>query len=570
MKSRLVKDFYQIQRLQARKSLLLLLLLVVFYFIAIMLICSVFILLFGLILAGERFLSGGLFLKITLIISVISLVAAILHFFEARKFGAAFIRKRLQARPPDPSDRYHKQFINTVDEIRIASGMPPVKPFILPSFAINSMALIEPDSTPNVLVTEGLLADFTRDEIQAVVAHELAHVSRGDTYYITLVCSLANFFERLRDAMEPEDEVSWGPEKAQSRGVAPWFVSLGVTISSILMHLLSTLISRQREILADAAAVEFSRNPRALARAIYKAHLKNSFVGDFNLTYMPLFIVPPESRGEEDNWLDRLFNSHPPLMDRIQLLAESTRIKPSQVIEEVWEIQKNREKVRTILASSEDRNADGSATDLPEKDAPLREGKPWLIWTPKGQWQGPYSLEELIFQRGFSPLIRVRNDPESVEAQAREFPQIRNALRNLGRKKPVDSTKHNRCPHCRISLHDDYYEGVEVKICPRCRGKLVDFSLMERIIARKEVGFSDNLIKKAEEFRERFMQSPILTKKIIADKPQPIFCPNCGSRMLPRPYSYHYVVPVDKCLSCYKIWFDADELEILQILIERR
>jgi Zn-finger nucleic acid-binding protein len=49
-----------------------------------------------------------------------------------------------------------------------------------------------------------------------------------------------------------------------------------------------------------------------------------------------------------------------------------------------------------------------------------------------------------------------------------------------------------------------------------------------------------------------------------------IYCPNCGHKMLPRPFNYHYVVPVDKCLSCQKIWFDRDELEVLQILIEER
>jgi Zn-finger nucleic acid-binding protein len=58
--------------------------------------------------------------------------------------------------------------------------------------------------------------------------------------------------------------------------------------------------------------------------------------------------------------------------------------------------------------------------------------------------------------------------------------------------------------------------------------------------------------------------------KISQQKPQNLFCPNCGTRMLPRPYNYQYFIPVDKCLSCYKIWFDADELEILQILIEKR
>jgi Zn-finger nucleic acid-binding protein len=402
------------------------------------------------------------------------------------------------------------------------------------------------------------------------VAHELAHVVRGDTYYITLVCSLANFFERLRDALEPEDEAQWGPETAQGRVVAPWLVFIGLTVSSILMHLLSALISREREILADAVAVELSRSPKSLARAIYKAHLKNSFVGDFNLTYTPLFIVPPESKGEEDGFFDRLFNSHPPLMKRIELLAKSAHIKPSRVIEEVWEIRKKRERARTVVASSEDRRQTQTAKEPLAAPTQLGARNIWSMCGARGQWRGPYNLEELLFIRNFSPLIRVRNEQEGVEAQAREFPQIREALRKLGRKKPVDPAKHNRCPRCSVPFHDGFYEGVNVKTCPRCRGKLVDAGLMERIIARKEVGFSEALIQKAEEFRRRFMHNPILTKKISAGGRQKNICPDCGSRMLPRPYSYHYVVPVDKCLSCYKIWFDEEELEILQILIERR
>lgn len=166
--------------------------------------------------------------------------------------------------------------------------------------------------------------------------------------------------------------------------------------------------------------------------------------------------------------------------------------------------------------------------------------------------------------------MRVKNVQEDVEASAKEFPQIREALRNRGRKKPIDPAKHNRCPRCRVLLTDTFYEGVVVKVCSQCRGKLVDSSLMDRIIARREIGFSEGLKKKAQEFKERFMSNPILTNKISRDKSHVIACPDCGARMLPRPYSYHYVVPVDKCLSCYKIWFDSDELEILQILIEQR
>jgi hypothetical protein len=94
---------------------------------------------------------------------------------------------------------------------------------------------------------------------------------------------------------------------------------------------------------------------------------------------------------------------------------------------------------------------------------------------------------------------------------------------------------------------------------------------MDRVIARKEVGFSEGLVRKAMEFKERFFSQPVKTKKISKTKPSdPLTCPDCGYTMKARPYSYSYFIPVDKCLSCHKIWFDADELEILQVLIENR
>jgi Zn-finger nucleic acid-binding protein len=424
--------------------------------------------------------------------------------------------------------------------MRIAAGLPHVHPFILPAFAINSMALIEADGTPSVLVTEGLIAEFTRDELQAVIAHELAHVVRGDTYYITLDCSLVNFFERMRAAL---------------------------TISTLIMHLLSTLVSRQREILADAAAVEFSRNPRALARAIYKAHLKNSFIGDFNIAYTPLLIVPPRSTGVTDGFLSRLFNTHPPLMKRIRSLSDMVPVRPAQIIQEVWDIHKSREKARLVLYSHEEIQA--KKEGYPEPKALIGdEGKIWMIRNQEGHWEGPHALADLLSLVFFLPSRWIRNTQEKIEAPASEFPQIRRALRSGGERKMQKGPGKNICPRCRIPLLDNFYEGVPLKICPECGGKLIDSAVMDRIIARKEVSFSERLKKKAKDFEEHFLWDPVLRKKIHADKSSKLTCPNCGYKMMPRPYNYQYVVPVDKCLACHKIWFDADELEILQILIE--
>lgn len=564
------KDFYRLQRTQWLTSLFLLLILIVFYILALGFVVFTLTLVLGIFIPGINFPSGNLLLKFLLGVSAAAVLIASFQFYDAQKFGARFIRKRLQARPPDPDDHYHKRFINTVEEMRIASGLPKVRPHVIPAFAINSLALIESDRVPSVIVTEGLLAEFTRDELQAVIAHELAHIARGDTFYITLVCSLANFFERLRLACEPEPQSRGshqGQQAAASGGSMLLYAAL--TISAVVMHLLSTLISRQREILADAAAVEFSRNPGALARAIYQAHVKNSFVGDFNLTYSPLFIVPPRSRSTEDDLWNRIFNSHPPVMKRVKLLADMIPASPAKIIEEVWDIRRERRSARRTLTSPEEA-APGSQTVPESAPPPEPEGRVWNARGAHGRWEGPFTLSELLQLPIFSPLIRIQNTQEGVEARAREYPQVQSALQRMLKRKHLDPSRKNTCPRCRIPLRENFYEGVPIRSCPRCGGKLVDAAFMERIIARKEVAFSDHLIEKAERFRREFMENPSRAAKEGSQADSRVLCPECGSKMLLRPYSYHYIVPVDKCLSCYKIWFDTDELEILQILIETR
>jgi Zn-dependent protease with chaperone function/Zn-finger nucleic acid-binding protein len=571
MAKNLARNFYEVQRKQWQKSLFLFLILVAFYFVAVGFVVFIVLAGLGLFLPSDSFPlinNTQTFIWISL---GLALLIAVYHFYDARRFGADFIRKRLQAHPPEPEDRYHLQFANAVEEMRIASGLPKVNAFVIPAFAINSMALIESDNSPSIIVTEGLLADFTRDELAAVIAHELAHIVRGDTFYVMLVCSLANFFERLRQAAEPEEQapVIQTHPGTDYRG-GQFLVFLAASLSGFFMHLFSTLISREREILADAAAVEFSRNPAALARAIYKAHVKNSFVGDFNLTYSPLFIVPPESKGESDSLLSRIFNSHPPLMKRVKLLAAMVPATPATIIQEVLEIQSQRERARITLAAHSESDPQSPGISESPVDTDSGEGKIWSVCDSKGKWLGPFNLEEVLTLQFFTPKLRTRNLQEDVTAQAHEFPQIRTGLRKLYSQKPLNPSRHNRCPRCRTSLQDTFYEGVAIKACTECGGKLIDAGVMDRIITRKEVAFSDELQKKAQEFKDNFMWNPIHTMKIDMRNSPHIYCPNCGHKMLPRPYNYHYVVAVDKCLSCQKIWFDRDELEVLQILIEDR
>jgi Zn-dependent protease with chaperone function/Zn-finger nucleic acid-binding protein len=497
------KSFYQVREEQRAKTRSLFLVLFLFYVAATgALFCAVDITV-GLAFARPRLLSPSYLAGLLGLAALFALGIAAFQLYDARRNGAAFILKRLGARPPDLRDRYHRLMTDVIEEMGIAAGMPKVRRFVIPDHAINSLALVEADGTPCVAMTEGLLAEFTRDEVQAAAAHELAHIACGDAVFLTFVCSLADFFERLTDGLRSRAD-DRGPE------VLP--------ASVVFMRLLGRFIGREREVLADAAAVELSRNPVALARAIYKAHLKNSFIGDFSLTYAPLFIVSPALKSEAGDPVDPVVSdnpvvadnpvgaagrggwadSHPPVMKRVRLLAEMANVAPEEVIRQVWESRTRRKTAKTIEKG------------LDETPRPATFRKPRVS---AEDWEG-------------------------------------------------------RCPRCGVPLADDFYEGVPVRLCRPCAGKLVDQEAIGRILDRSEVGFSPALIKKARAFRESFLRNPIKTQK-IADlgAPHPR-CPECGYGMVIRPYNYQYFVPVEKCLSCFKTWFDADELEILQILVE--
>ena len=499
-RGRFAPDFYEIQKRQWVKSLAVFDLLLAYYIFAFG----------GLILIGWTaigalggrlpFDAPGFWVKFWLIDAAVSLFVAFLQYYDARKFGGSYILKRLRAKSPDRADRYHLALENTVEEIRLAAGLPKVRAYVLPDWAVNSLALIEADGTPAVAVTEGLLADFARDELEAVTAHEIAHIARGDAFFLTFICAMANFFERIQEMFEPDFEQAAvpGTRRTQAGGSV---VAAFAALSSLVVSMLGVLVSRERELLADAAAVELGRSPEALARAIFKADAHNSFVRDFNRTYGPLFIVPPKAkRGTPDeggSWPD----THPAVARRMAVLADMAHTTPEAIIARIEDMRHDRDRAKVVFPSYEE----------------LHEGAA----APSGPAAGAAS--------GATGL----------------------------------------CPRCRLPLADALYEGVPVRVCRECLGKLVDQDVMDRILARTEIGFSPALVRKAEEFRQNLRRNPLKSQKRLDRISEPAACPACGYRLASRPYNYQYFIPVEKCLSCDRIWFDADELEILQILVEQ-
>lgn len=573
VKSNLPISYWELQKKQKAISGFLFILLFIFYLVAFGLLLAVVLLGIQVFLPGlNPFSAPHLSLYATLAI-LLSGAVTVINFLQARRAGASYILSNLRAYPPDPADRYHLSFMNVAEEMKISSGLPRLKTYVIPSVNVNSLSLYDRDNVPAIAVTEGLLAEASRDELQAVVAHEAAHIQKGDTFLLTLICSLTAFYEKFLDSLEKEPDYQPGFQlfrSTQKTASAP-LASVVNSISFLMIKFFTMLVSQNRELLADATAVELSRDPAALARIIYKAWLANSYLGDSTLL-TPLFLVPPDSKEIAGNSWSRLFNTHPPLEKRLKLLASMTHQTVEETKNTVREQEKLRQDSRLVIKSS-------SEIDSPEKEKAIRKLKEqaenelhkaavWEIRLASGQWGGPFTLGALISQPAFSPAVRVRNLKENREGRAHEFPQIRFALYRQGKDQPVDPILAHLCPVCQTPLQESFYEGVQTKTCPLCSGRLVRIEDMEKILSRQEYDFSPGLKAKASHYKEALL-NPGKRASLFPEK-KPLLCPQCGLQLTVKPFNYYYVFPVHKCYKCQLIWFEPDELEILQILFQGR
>jgi heat shock protein HtpX len=511
-----------------------------------------------------------------LVSAIIAVALAWLHFRDARLHGANNIKELVRAAKPDLKDRFHRQYANLVEEMAVASGLREVRAYVLPSLAVNSMAIIEADGVPAVLTSEGMLAQCSRDELQAAVAHELAHILSGDAFYVTLICSLAAFFERLKESMEIDEG---GPRSGSDSRDSGGGIFMGAALVYVvagaaggIMRLLTMAISRQREYLADARAADMTRHPMALASVIYKAHLANSTVGNFANTYSPLFIVSPQSRASEsEGFFANLVSTHPPVRRRVGLLAAMAYQTETDVLREVWEDRRQREASQIEIDSAEP--AEGSAP-LAAPDAANGDHhgeKRWEVRNPQGCWEGPFNAKTLPTLPFFTPQIQTRDLASGETGPARHFPDLTAALARRGGTLSVDDEP-GPCPRCGQKLRLTESEGAPLLRCSHCSGHLV-FSRhdVNKFLARREHKFSQNLRRKAREAAKTMIHISNTPKSAAerAKLAQKLHCPRCGEIMRPRPYNYRFFLPVDECFACGSIWFDTDELEILQIWVER-
>ena len=213
----------------------------------------------------------------------------------------------------------HPQLYNLVQEIVIASGLPMPKIAIVNDAAPNAFATGRNPERGVIAFTTGLLEKMDREQIQGVVAHELAHVANRDTLVSAVAATTAGALALMSDLLI---RMMWfGGNRQRNSGSNPLALVaalVALILAPIAATLLRSAISRRREALADATAIAYTRNPAGLRRALETLAEDSTVVNQKSTAVAHVWIESPlDARSTA-----KLFATHPPIEERIALLRK--------------------------------------------------------------------------------------------------------------------------------------------------------------------------------------------------------------------------------------------------------
>ncbi|OGU71196.1 MAG: hypothetical protein A3H45_10695 [Ignavibacteria bacterium RIFCSPLOWO2_02_FULL_55_14] len=245
--------------------------------------------------------------------------------FASARGGVETILSSTGATPVDPNNPAHRQLLNVVDEMRIASGLPMPRVVIVPDADPNAFATGMHPEKSVVAVTEGLLTTLNREELQGVVAHEMSHIRNFDIRLMTVVAALVGSVLIISDtatrSMRFGGVRSGGGKKGRGGGGGILFVVwiVAIILAPLVGRMLAMMVSRRREYLADASAAELTRNPLGLASALAKLEHAVEPTQTIRKGSAHLCIVDPLGRkvNAREGMSADLFGTHPPIERRI-------------------------------------------------------------------------------------------------------------------------------------------------------------------------------------------------------------------------------------------------------------
>ena len=205
-----------------------------------------------------------------------------------------------------------------IQEITIASGLPMPKVAIVIDSAPNAFATGRNQDHALIAFTTGILDVMDRDQLQGVIAHELAHVANRDTLVSAVAATTAGAIAILSDMLMRRMWFGGGRDRDRSGGnpLLLVFSLLILILAPIAAVLLKSAISRKRESLADATAVAFTRNPAGLRSALEVLERDSTVVHQKSNSIAHIWIESPL----DAKAVSKMFSTHPPIAERIAVL----------------------------------------------------------------------------------------------------------------------------------------------------------------------------------------------------------------------------------------------------------
>jgi heat shock protein HtpX len=244
--------------------------------------------------------------------------------YAAYRQGSKLILSSVGAEQLDIQVPEHRELHNVVTEMALASGCRMPKVYVTYDPAPNAFATGRGEESAAICITTGLLTLLGREETQGVVAHEMAHIKNNDTSVMLLISVLLGGVVLLSDWAQRSIFGVRPLRRPSGQALLAIPALLLIVLSPLISRLLAMAVSRQREYLADASAVEFTRNPLGLAKALEKIRDAGMPFHKATRGTAHLFFTNPLRRriDDRDGKLANLLSSHPPINRRIMLLYQ--------------------------------------------------------------------------------------------------------------------------------------------------------------------------------------------------------------------------------------------------------
>ncbi|MBI1919144.1 M48 family metallopeptidase [Candidatus Microgenomates bacterium] len=252
------------------------------------------------------------------IVGVALIIAGIMN-FVSYYWSDKIVLGISSAKPIAKKD--NPQLYRLVENLCIASGLPLPKIYVINDSAPNAFATGRDPQHAAIAFTSGILEKLNKQELEGVAAHELSHVGNRDTLLMAVVSVLVGTIALLADFFLRS---MWYGSKDDRENKGNQIFMILAIVAAILAPIVATLIqlavSRRREFLADASGVLLTRYPQGLASALAKISVDKEPLEVANRGTAHLYIVNPLKGKAAAGWFASLFNTHPPVSERIKIL----------------------------------------------------------------------------------------------------------------------------------------------------------------------------------------------------------------------------------------------------------